>query len=223
MQWTLHSNDKSLTTGYAGKKSSPAAMTAAIAIHIGAVAAFLLMPANQYIPRIDIGIKARPIPLPKDPPPQQAHHKKTQARPTQAPQAAVDRTTDTVQPPAGGAIFDTRPGGDIFGSEGTEIIDAHVPVLVDAQIDAARMRDFQPEYPASMERQQREGDVTVRVHINAQGRVDAVELVKATHDAFWKVTKAQALSRWRFRPATWDGEPVETTRTMTVHFRLSER
>jgi len=52
--------------------------------------------------------------------------------------------------------------------------------------------------------------------------VTAVQRLSATSDAFWRVTERQALSRWRFRPATVDGRPVETSREMTVTFRIED-
>lgn len=224
MQWTLQHEVSGRNSGYAGTKSSPAAVGAAIVVHVGAVVAFLLMPANQYIPTLDVGMPTHAVPLPPEPPKQEpSHAKKVKPNPTQPHKTEVNQTSDPIFPPTGGDIFDTHLKGYPFDGGGTTIVDPpHWPVLVDARPDPARIGDFQPEYPGAMIRQQVEGDVTVRIHITAQGRVDAVELVKASNDAFWKVTRAQALSRWRFRPATRDGEPVDTTRVMTVHFRLSE-
>ena len=54
------------------------------------------------------------------------------------------------------------------------------------------------------------------------GRVTAVERLSATSDAFWRATQRQALSRWRFRPATLDGRPVEGIKVMTVTFRIQD-
>jgi protein TonB len=60
----------------------------------------------------------------------------------------------------------------------------------------------------------------VRVTIGADGRVKAVQMVSATSDAFWRATQQHALARWRFRPATLDGRPVESTKLMNVYFRI---
>lgn len=97
---------------------------------------------------------------------------------------------------------------------------AHPPVLVDAQIDPRYARNLQPEYPAGERRAEREGFATVRVTIGADGRVTAAECVSATSDAFCAVTTAQALAKWRFRPATRDGAPVGASKVMTVRFKL---
>ena len=65
--------------------------------------------------------------------------------------------------------------------------------------------------------------VTVRVTINAEGRVTDIARVSATDESFWLATQRHALRKWRFRPATRDGVPVETTKTMIVRFTLTDR
>ncbi len=64
--------------------------------------------------------------------------------------------------------------------------------------------------------------MTVRVLIGVDGRVKQIERVDATSDAFWNAARTQALSRWRFRPATRGGVPEEAWRTMTLRFVLEE-
>ncbi len=64
------------------------------------------------------------------------------------------------------------------------------------------------------------GSVTVVVTIGTDGRVKNVEKVRAASEAFYRATEQQALRHWRFKPATVDGKPVESRKTMTVHFRL---
>ncbi len=56
--------------------------------------------------------------------------------------------------------------------------------------------------------------------IGTDGRVKRAERVSAASDAFWAATERRALDKWRFRPATRDGVPVEAWRTMTVRFEL---
>jgi periplasmic protein TonB len=97
-----------------------------------------------------------------------------------------------------------------------------VATLVGASQDPRYLRDFQPDYPAQELRAQRDGLVTLRVLIGADGRVRAVEPVSATSDAFFAVTKRQALGKWRFKPATRGGVPEESWKTMTVRFRLED-
>jgi periplasmic protein TonB len=94
------------------------------------------------------------------------------------------------------------------------------PVRVEARLDPRFADRLQPPYPASEERMGNEGTVVVRVTIGTDGRVTAVQKVRATSDAFFRATQQHALSQWRFRPATEDGKPVETTQQLTVKFEL---
>ncbi len=96
------------------------------------------------------------------------------------------------------------------------------PVRVDARVDPRFASALQPQYPLIEHRAQRSGTVVIRVTIGPDGRVRAAERVSATSDLFWAAAERQALTRWRFRPATLDGRPVESSKVMTVHFRIED-
>lgn len=125
-------------------------------------------------------------------------------------------TSDFVLPPL---PFPTQP--PFLGGEATRI-DPPVapPVLVEARVDPRYAGDLQPQYPAGERRAEREGTATVRVTIGRDGRVTGAECVRATSEEFCRVTRAQALAKWRFTPATRDGAAVETSQVMTVRFEL---
>lgn len=115
------------------------------------------------------------------------------------------------------------PGGDVIGrvpepTPPAPIEPIKAPVIVGVQI--ASMAALQPPYPAEEQRAGREGRVTLRVLVGADGRVKQVEKVAATSDAFYTATEKQALGRWRFKPATRDGVPFEQWKTMSVRFVL---
>src|SRR3546814_13807544 len=71
------------------------------------------------------------------------------------------------------------------------------PVRIEPEMRAGIA--LQPPYPASERRMNREGTVTIRLLIGADGRVKSAEKVRATSEAFYSVTERHALSRWRFR------------------------
>ena len=101
------------------------------------------------------------------------------------------------------------------------VVERRPPVRVEAQFD--RGAQLQPPYPVAEIRREREGVVRLRVTIGANGRVIAAAKLSATSEDFWQATQRQALSRWRFRPATLDGSPVESSKVLTVHFRLDDQ
>ena len=94
------------------------------------------------------------------------------------------------------------------------------PVFRPARPNPGYAGALQPGYPPGMIREEREGVVTVRVLIGTDGRVKALEAVRADAPAFLEATRRQALAKWRFLPATRGGLPVESWREMTVRFEL---
>jgi protein TonB len=53
--------------------------------------------------------------------------------------------------------------------------------------------------------------------------VKAAESVSATSPAFFEATRRQALSKWRFKPATRGGVPQESWKTMSVRFEIKDQ
>jgi len=92
------------------------------------------------------------------------------------------------------------------------------PVRREARIDPRS--ELKPPYPASEQRMGTEGVVTIRVLIGADGKVKGAEKMSATNDIFYQATVRHALRNWRFKPATLDGRPIESSKVMTLHFEL---
>ncbi len=119
--------------------------------------------------------------------------------------------TPTVLPPVGGTSIEIPAG---------PVIQPHVPVFIRPVVDPRHKASFQPDYPGTMIRAGLEGVAVVRVLIGTDGRVKAVEAVRADEEDFLKVTRAHALRKWRFKPATQDGIPIESWKEMTVRFEM---
>ncbi|MFT3965135.1 MAG: TonB family protein [Sphingobium sp.] len=209
---------------------SPASVAGVVIVHAALGAAIVSMTAIKAL-RDDpdvIWVKNIPATPPKADP--------AKAQPAAKTEAAAERRITTVppvidlpKPPQIGDMAKPDPIPLPGGSGGTgafpDIIrtpDPVAPVMVEAKPDARYMRDFQPPYPAAMLRLQMEGNVTVRLTVGADGRVLDIALVSAADPAFYEATRKQALSRWRFTPATRDGVPVASERVMTVRFRLTD-
>ena len=217
-------------SSYAGsRRRSPSALAAALALNGGAFALILLMPATQYIiDQVDT-IRATNIPIKQDPPEtkpvQPKEQNKTQTTiPTPRPDDVyvlppITPITGT-GPAIGGAIQDPGPITPTLPVDPP--LAPHKAVFVKAMQDPRYASAFHPDYPPALRRAGLEGSVTVRVTIDAGGRVTAVELVKATNPAFFDETREQALRYWRFKPATSDGAAVESQQTLTVQFHLED-
>jgi periplasmic protein TonB len=209
--------------------SRPIGLTAAVAINAGVIALLLTANPSFVVERLPRTIEAINIPLTPPPDPvEPPTSERAVPRPTPLPVAekplvalpipATDLTTTATLP-------DVTPPLDL-GANGTATAPPAdpparpAPVLVDASVDPRFAHTLQPDYPAAERRAEVSGTVRVRVLIGADGRVKAVERVTAASDGLFEATRRQALSRWRFRPATRDGAAVESWKAMTVRFEL---
>lgn len=220
-------------TGFLEQKPrSPTGFGLVLLLH-GAVIAGVVMIKGPEI----IG-KSRPIEIvdiraPEPPPPDPPRPQKRE--PHQTPAPSNQFVPDTiVDPPPAGQTFTSGPRTETWdpgpatsdagtGGGGTGTIppiDPPRPAPVRTEAFFSSGIEQQPPYPVAELRAEREGNVRIQVRIGADGRVKAISRLSATSDAFWRATERHALSRWRFRPATEDGQPVESSKTLTVHFRL---
>ena len=215
-------------TGYRGGSRSPIGIGGTVAVHAVVAGLFLLMPKEVIDRIIPPTIEGYAVPEPTPPPPNKKDPPiETKVQPKQQPTTVTDPIVKTTP-----GDFTTKPDPLPRTNDGTgtgastEIITPPPPTLPDpvitqAGIDPRALAAFQPDYPGAMIRQGLEGTVTVRVSIGADGRVADIERLSATDEAFWLATQRHALRKWRFRPATRDGVPIASIKTLTVHFRLS--
>ena len=209
---------------------NPAMLGAAVAINAALLAGLILSGQIAAIipPRPHPDTIVRLIPLADPPPPEpQPRTDPTPTTPREifvptpkvpvATDPDVTLTTTEVAPP---------PPQPPVGSGGTGVtvdpVPPPLPALVDAQPDPRYAADFQPDYPAAELRAERSGRVSVRVLIGVDGRVQDVQRLSASSDAFFDATRRRALTRWRFRPATRGGVPEPAWRTMSVNFVLED-
>ena len=217
---------------YAPPPLNRGSLTLSLTICGSLLAAALASPTVVRHFEPDRGLPVYPVPIDPPPPPEPqsrpAPLQKTRPTPrAEAPTPLVRSQPDTPfpvaidpQPP-----FDPGPATGAGAGGGTAIVDPPrppPPVLTQPGIDQRYARDFQPGYPPAERRAGREGSVVVRVLVGVDGRVRDIEQISAASDEFWRVTRERALARWRFRPGTRDGIPVEAWRTMTVRFLLQD-
>ena len=219
------------------KPRSPVGLGLVIAVHAAAVAALAMAkmenPPIKIFKPIEIKDIKTPPPPEKPPEPRDQKVEKAPTRPiemtykkpivelpTKGPVKAVE--LPPLPPPKfnelDGPVTPPQPPQLPSPPQAADP-PAKAPVRIAARIDSAS--GLQPPYPAVEERNEVEGSVTVRVLIGTDGRVKSVEKVRAANEAFFRATERQALAKWRFKPATVDGKPVESSQTMTVHFQLN--
>ncbi|MFN3724880.1 MAG: TonB family protein [Allosphingosinicella sp.] len=218
-------------TGFLEQKPrSPTGFGLVLLLHGAAIAGVVMIKGPEFIGKsqpIDIiDIRAPEPPPPPDPIREEVETETLRRQLPSPPQREVDTPVTQAEMTQGEPTETyTRTTGT---SEGTSFAERTVlpierprpaPVRTEALFDS-RGGDQQPPYPVAELRAEREGNVRVQVRIGIDGRVKAISRLSATSDAFWRATERHALARWRFRPATEDGRPVESSKTLTVHFRL---
>ena len=213
-------------TGFFEQKSvRPGGLALVIAMHAAVFAGLVLLKTT-----VEAGASPNTrifdvrVPQPKENPPPEPEREQPRQQPSQieiVPPIVPTQTQGPVIPvrELPPVQFDSRPGPELALNDGTPDLPPP-PVRVEAQFDPRFAADLQPPYPPSEEAAQREGRVRIRLTIGADGRVKAVQRLSATSDAFWRATERHALSRWRFRPATVDGRPVESSKVMNLTFRI---
>lgn len=215
------------------KTARPLSFGAVVLLHGAAIAAVVLIKGPGWIVQPTVDTKVYEVREVPPPPPERLPEPVRQL--PQTPSISRPDVPKQVIPtpiprqPVFAERTVTPPVGPVAGSNPEpvrRVVDVpprepiRTPVRVDSAWDPRFAGAMQPPYPPSEERAEREGSVQVRVTIGADGRVVAAERLSATSDAFWRVTERQALSRWRFRPATVDGRPVQSSKVLSVRFRL---
>jgi TonB family protein len=76
-----------------------------------------------------------------------------------------------------------------------------------------------PRYPTAARAAGIGGRVVIRGVVRRDGTIDNVEIIKDLPFGLGESAR-EAVERWRFRPATWHGEPIDVYYTVTVNFRL---
>ena len=76
-----------------------------------------------------------------------------------------------------------------------------------------------PRYPSEARAAGVSGAVVIRGIVRRDGRIDDVEIIKDLPYGLGDAAR-DAVRRWRFRPATYRGEPIDVYYTVTVNFRL---
>jgi TonB family protein len=76
-----------------------------------------------------------------------------------------------------------------------------------------------PRYPVAARRANVQGPVVIRGIVRRDGTIDNLEVIKDLPYGLGDEAR-RAVSRWRFRPATYRGEPIDVYYTVTVNFRL---
>lgn len=207
-------------------KFDPASMGLALALNGTIVIGLIAFAAPHFVRIPDTIMKTWNVPI--DPPPPPIDPPKPQVKsqtPTPKEIAVIPDTLVRTPPIDHPYVAPPTPLAPVGGTLGGGNFVAPVkpaPVMLGAELDSRFAGTFQPEYPAGERRAEHQGRVVVRVLIGVDGRVKQVEKVSAASDAFFEATERRALQKWRFKPASRDGVPIETWKNVGVSFVLND-
>ena len=109
-----------------------------------------------------------------------------------------------------GSTLDWQPGDEAKPSVRRVRGEVKSPRLV---------KKIEPSYPLEARKNRESGASIFEAIISTNGCVRELRLVKSS-TVMLDVAALQALSQWRYKPATLDGKPVSVYLTVTVTFRL---
>lgn len=95
------------------------------------------------------------------------------------------------------------------------------PALADRP--ATPLARVQPSYPAAALRSREEGTVLLRVEVDAGGNPTSVDVERSSRSRDLDRAARDAVSQWTFQPAVENGQPVASTVTVPVDFRVEEQ
>jgi TonB family protein len=108
-------------------------------------------------------------------------------------------------------------GETVYEARGKD--DADQPAVAGTLLPPVALSQPAPKYPKSMKKARETADVTIRGVLSAAGDViDATVSESSNPEA--SASALEAVSRYRFKPATLDGKPVAVRVRFVVRFRL---
>jgi protein TonB len=129
------------------------------------------------------------------------------------------------QSASGNGASSKENGGSGLGSSNTGFKNGSGQGIVKNGIvmTQARYRDTpRPDYPESARREGHEGRVLLRVLVDDHGRIKSVEISNSSGSAALDRAAAEAIRRWRFHPALYGDQPVESWLRIPIEFRLAD-
>ena len=97
-------------------------------------------------------------------------------------------------------------------------VNSESPRLTSSGVSApAPLRKIDPKYPPTLIKERVEGEVVLYAVIRGDGSVDSIQLVRGIDEQL-DANAMEALSQWKFRPATKQGTPVDLEAIVHIPF-----
>jgi protein TonB len=208
------------------RRPHPNARHTSIALLVGVAAGVFSakkdLPGRQHPePPIRVTLYPEPKTPPPDPRPAHPSQQLVENRTVDQPPIHVEtpvRLGETVDPPP--THFDD---GALAG--GGAVVIPEIPKTIHNMVKlgprlVTSAAELKPPYPPSKLLVEEEASLRLRLTIDEQGRVTAVEPIGRADPVFLAAARRHLIAHWRYRPATEDGHAVSTTEVITLHFQL---
>jgi periplasmic protein TonB len=204
------------------RRPHPRTLLLIIGAHVAVVA--IVMSARMEVQRhYDRPIVVTSIRNPQPPPPNPPVKKPTTTSPIKltAPIPLVEHPTLT-QPQMPVTLPNENP---LPIASGGASVTTGIPNTVVSLVKSGPQlltsgADLKPPYPSSKLLNEEEAVLTLKLTIDEQGRVVAVDSVGKADPVFLDAARRHLLAHWRFKAATEDGRAVGSTTVISLHFQL---
>jgi protein TonB len=206
----------------AARRPSPNTLLVVIVVHVTLIA--LVMSAKMDLPSHlkDGPLIVRllpeltpPPPNPADPQPVQPQQSTVYAPqprvPTPPTDAELADSTPVPLPPDANLVTDPQPRIDPLPTS--------APVRTAARLLTSGSA-LKPDYPVTKLMSGEEADLQLKLTIDANGRVVAVEPIGRADPVFLAAARRHLIARWRFAPATEGDRAIPSTTLIMLRFRL---
>ncbi len=177
---------------------------------------------NMELPKTDAARLVEFVrlkPRPKPPPPTRREPPKPPEKepPPPKPALATPRPVTTVSPDIEIPALDVPVSQRLRGSllTGIEVAPAAAPAS--RVIPLVRIP---PRYPIRARMRRIEGWVKLEFTITPEGTVKDIRVVEAHPEGVFERAAVEAIARWKFKPLTIDGRPVEQRAVQVLEFKL---
>jgi protein TonB len=94
------------------------------------------------------------------------------------------------------------------------------PAVEPPRFDLAYLENPAPAYPVFAKRAREQGKVRLRVNVDAEGRVTAIEIETSSGSDRLDKAALAAVKRWRFQPARSGGRAIAGIAIVPINFQL---
>lgn len=199
------------------RRLQPSALVLIVGAHVAAILAVMSvkMEAVRHAdpPTHIINIRVPPKPTPPKPDTKQSAQNQTFT----APRPVID-ALPLPMPPVDSLPLPPDPG-PLIGN-GVDPMPQPLPIVRSGPRFATPAALIRPPYPEEKRRLEQEATLRLRLAIDEQGRVVAVEPVGNADPAFLAAARRHILKMWRYKPAMDGDHAIASSTVVTLQFQL---